>query len=74
MVYPVQVVPLAPRTGRENGSSKRQQSEAPRSGGFAAALEKAMAEEQPMTCHTVTYNAARELRTFYYRPSREYTL
>ncbi len=72
MVYPVQVVPLAPRTGRENGSSKRQQSEAPRSVGFAAALEKAMAEEQP--CHTVTYNAARELRTFYYRPSREYTL
>ena len=45
-----------------------------RSVGFAAALEKAMAEEQPMTCHTVTYNAARELRTFYYRPSREYTL
>ncbi len=33
-----------------------------------------MAESQPLDCYIVTYNVDKELQTYYYQPTREYTL
>ncbi len=74
MVYPVQVVSGVSRTRRENGSSKRQQPSPSKEVAFAAVLEKVIATDQPIDCYTVTYNANKELQTYSYQPSREYTL
>lgn len=73
-MYPVQVVPRAPRTRRENGSFGQRQPKAPQTIAFTEVLEEAIAENQPMDCYTVTYNANKALQTFFYQPTREYTL
>jgi len=72
-VYPVQVVSRAPKTRRENGSSRQPQPGEPKTAAFHAVLKEAIAENQPIDCYTVTYNAGRTLQTYFYQPSREYT-
>lgn len=74
MVYPVQAVPRVSRTRRENGSSKRRQPGSSKNVTFTDILEKTMAENQPLDCYIVTYNVDKELQTYYYQPTREYTL
>ena len=73
-VYRVQVVSQAPKTKREKGSSQPRDPNPSRSASFAAALERALDESQPVDCYTVTYDASSKLQTFFYQPSREYTL
>lgn len=59
-------------TGREgSGSGQRQSS--PRAAVLTRGLEKKIAVDQPMECYVVTYNVNRELQTYRYQPSREYT-
>lgn len=72
-VYPVQVISGMAGTKSENGSSRRKQ-ESSGSSAFTKILEKAIADSQPMDCYVVTYNVNRELQTYHYQPSREYTL
>lgn len=72
-MYPVQVVSRVPKTRRENGGSSQRNTSSPKTNAFAAVLEKAVRQEHPMNCCVVTYNASRELQTFSYGYSREYT-
>lgn len=71
-VYPVQVVSGISRTRRENSSSKRRQPHSSKPAVFTEALEKAIAENQPMGCYTVTYDVNGELQKYHYQPTREY--
>ena len=73
-VYPVQVVPQAPKMRREERNSQRRGSNPSKPVTFAAVLDNALEESQPIDCYTVTYNASSQLQTFYYMPSKEYTL
>lgn len=73
-VYPVQVVPQAPKMRREENNSRRRGSNSSKPVTFAAVLDTALEESQPIDCYTVTYNASSQLQTFYYMPSKEYTL
>ena len=73
-VYPVQVISKAPKARRENGGSQQRQSGSPKTVAFAAVLDRAMDETRPVDCYTVTYNANSRLQTYFYQPSREYTL
>ncbi|MCM1064087.1 MAG: hypothetical protein NC420_06330 [Eubacterium sp.] len=71
-VYRVQIVSQTPKTKRENGNSPQRDPDSSRSASFALTLERALDESQPMDCRTVTYDAGRKLRTFFYQPAREY--
>ena len=73
-VYPVQAVPQAPKMRREERNSQRRGSNPSTPVTFTAVLDKALEESQPIDCYTVTYNASSQLQTFYYMPSKEYTL
>ncbi|GFI66234.1 hypothetical protein IMSAG185_01849 [Lachnospiraceae bacterium] len=72
-VYPVQVVSRMAGMKSENGGSGRRQQESSGSSAFTEILKKAIADDQPMDCYVVTYNVNKELQTYHYRPTREYT-
>lgn len=72
-VYPVQMVAKPPKLKRENrGAGHRRRSSSDPSP-FGELLESAMREAGPTECHTVTYTADRQLKTYSYRYSVEYT-
>lgn len=73
-VYPVQVISRATKTRRENSGSGQRQHAPSEDVAFSVVLDRVMVENQPTDCYTVTYNANRELQTYFYQPSREYTL
>ncbi len=73
-VYRVQMVSQTPKTKRENSNSQQRDPSSSRSASFAMTLERALDERPPIGCHTVTYDADSRLQTFFYQPSREYTL
>lgn len=58
---------------REKSGSGQQNHQAARSSGFNGILEKAVRENIPEECYTVTYDRQSRLQTYYYRQSREYT-
>lgn len=70
-VYPVQIVSGIFRTKRENGSSRRRQPGSSKAV-FTEVLDKAVAENEPMECYTVTYGVNGELKKYHYQPTREY--
>lgn len=63
----------APKAGRERHGSGQQNAQARKTPSFNAILEKAVPENAPEECYTVTYDRKSQLQTYYYRQSREYT-
>jgi len=72
-VYPVQMVSRVPKLRRENGHSRQQQQETPRSMAVSTSLEEHTGKEYSSDSYTVTYNRKSQLQACYYRKSREYT-
>lgn len=58
---------------REKSGSGMQNPHSARTPGFNSILEKAVQENAPEECYTVTYDRQSRLQTYYYRQSREYT-
>lgn len=71
-VYPVQVISEISRTKRESNSSKRRQSGSPKPAVFTEVLKKAVEENEPKECYTVTYDVKGELKKYHYQTTREY--
>lgn len=72
-VYPVQMVAMVSRPSRGDGRQKRRQPNAPKNNLFDTILNNAMESKTPADSYTVTYNADRQLQSYFYRQSREYT-
>lgn len=72
-VLPVQVVSGTLKTKQERSGSQQRNSGSSKAVSFAAVLDRAIDESQPADCYTVTYNANRQLQTYFYQPTREYT-
>ncbi|MCI9429139.1 MAG: hypothetical protein HFI94_03235 [Lachnospiraceae bacterium] len=77
-MYPVQIISGVPKVKREHNRSRQRKSGISGSFNFAAVLDAVVAdhqtEEQPNDCYIVTYNANRQLQTYLYRPTVEYSL
>lgn len=58
---------------RENNRKNQRQQEPSKVSLFDTILNKSIENSAPADCYTVTYNADRQLQTYYYRQSREYT-
>ena len=71
-MYPIQTVARMPKLRRENGSSGQQRPRNSRPPSFGTLLDEAAAN-CPEEVYLVTYTADRQLQTYYYRPSKEYT-
>lgn len=74
-VYPVQTITNLPRMaadGNGTGSGREPQKQAASS--FGKFLEQATKNNCPAECYTVTYTADCKLQTYFYQPSREYSL
>lgn len=72
-VYPVQMVDKKSRLKRENGRNGYQRRNSSATSSFDEFLEIAREEAAPAECYTVTYTADRQLQTYSYHVSREYT-
>ena len=72
-VYPVQMVTKMSRVSRENGRQNKRQPNSAKNPAFDIILSDAMESKAPADCYTVTYNADRQLQTYFYRQSKEYT-
>ena len=72
-VYPVQMVTKKSRLKRENGKGGHQRRKPSRSASFNELLESINEVSAPDECYTVTYTADRQLQTYSYRVTREYT-
>lgn len=62
-----------PNLKRENGKNSQRRSTSSKASTFELFLDDAIEETCPADCHTVTYTADRQLRTYSYHVSREYT-
>ena len=58
---------------REKDGSGHQNPQTAKTPVFNSVLQKAVQENAPEECYTVTYDRQSRLQTYYYRPSREYT-
>lgn len=72
-VYPIQMVTSVQKPKREKNGSGQQNPQTAKTPGFSSILEKAVRENTPEECYTVTYDRQSHLQTYYYRQSREYT-
>lgn len=72
-VYPVQMVAAMPKLKRENGRSGQRRPDSSKSSAFNILLDNALKETCPADCYTVTYTADRQLKTYSYHVSKEYT-
>lgn len=72
-VFPVQMVAKVSKTSRENGRQNKRQSNPSKTSLFDSLLNRPIESESPAEGYTVTYNADRQLQTYYYRQSKEYT-
>ena len=77
-MYPVQVISGVPKVKRENNRSRQRKASISSPFTFADVLDRVTADhqpdEQPNDCYIVTYNANRQLQTYLYRPTVEYSL
>lgn len=72
-VYPVQMVAMVSKPSRGDGRQKKGRSNAQKNSLFDTVLNNAMESKAPADCYTVTYNADRQLQSYFYRQSKEYT-
>lgn len=72
-VFPVQMVAKVSKASRENGRQKQRQSNSSKNSLFDSFLNRPIESESSAEGYTVTYNADRQLQTYYYRQSKEYT-
>ena len=62
------------KISREKGKQNKRQPNSEKNLAFDTVLSNVMENKAPADCYTVTYNADRQLQTYFYRQSREYTL
>ena len=72
-VYPVQKVTGIRKPKREKSGSGQKNPQTAKAPVFSTILEKAVQENTPAECYTVTYDRQSRLQTYYYCQSREYT-
>ena len=72
-VYPVQMVTKKSKLKRENGRDGHQRRKPSGTSSFNELLESISEVSAPAECYTVTYTADRQLQTYSYLVTREYT-
>lgn len=62
-----------PKPRREKSGSGQREPHPYKPAAIGIALDKAVSDNGPEECYTVTYDRQSRLQTYYYRQSREYT-